>query len=76
MLEKGHFIELDNILERINFTKNGDKRQVFVFSATLTLIHEPPSYVYNKKKGEQYYSVLYLHVIFHDHINDYKWLIT
>lgn len=46
MLEKGHFIELNELLERINLNKNKKlKRQNFVFSATLTVVHDPPNYL-------------------------------
>ncbi|KAF5301320.1 hypothetical protein FQA39_LY10718 [Lamprigera yunnana] len=51
MLERGHFKELHSLLERINFDENKRKcRQNFVFSATLTLIHELPKYLLMKKK--------------------------
>lgn len=51
MLEKGHFRELHDLLERINFDEDKrKKRQNFVFSATLTLTHELPSYLAVKKK--------------------------
>ena len=41
MVEKGHFQELHHILERLNASPA--RRQTFVFSATLTLVHGPPS---------------------------------
>lgn len=51
MLEKGHFQELVNILEKINaIDSKKPKRQTFVFSATLTLTHELPKHVLMKKK--------------------------
>lgn len=51
MLEKGHFQELHEILERINLDEDKKKlRQNFVFSATLTLVHELPNYLKTKKK--------------------------
>ncbi|XP_057657837.1 ATP-dependent RNA helicase DDX24 [Diorhabda carinulata] len=51
MLEKDHFQELQELLERINLDENKrKKRQTFVFSATLTLIHELPKYLKNKNK--------------------------
>lgn len=51
MLEKGHFQELHEILERINLDESKKKlRQNFVFSATLTLVHELPKYLKTKKK--------------------------
>ncbi|EFA07346.2 ATP-dependent RNA helicase DDX24 [Tribolium castaneum] len=51
MLEKGHFEELHNILERLNLDKTRAKqRQNFVFSATLTLVHDLPKYRFNKSK--------------------------
>lgn len=43
MLEKGHFQELHNLLELLNVDGNKKRqRQNFVFSATLTMVHEPP----------------------------------
>lgn len=50
MLEKGHFEELHNIIDRINTNEsNIMKRQTFVFSATLTLVHDIPDYLQRKK---------------------------
>nr|CAD7396690.1 unnamed protein product [Timema cristinae] len=52
MIEKGHFQELQQLLERINInTGKRNLRQNFVFSATLTLVHEPPRHIKKKKKG-------------------------
>lgn len=46
MIEKGHFEELKQILERLNADEaKKEQRQNFVFSATLTLIHELPQYL-------------------------------
>ncbi|KAI4469365.1 rna helicase [Holotrichia oblita] len=51
MLEKGHFQELQKILEMVNDDSNNKgKRQNFVFSATLTLVHELPKYILMKRK--------------------------
>ncbi|KAK6622073.1 hypothetical protein RUM44_001880 [Polyplax serrata] len=51
MLEKGHFTELSDLLERINLNERQKrKRQNFIFSATLTLVHDPPSHLKGKKK--------------------------
>lgn len=51
MLEKGHFQELHLILERLNVdTEKCKKRQNFVFSATLTLIHDLPKHLVRKRK--------------------------
>ncbi|XP_050295435.1 ATP-dependent RNA helicase DDX24 [Anthonomus grandis grandis] len=51
MLEKGHFKELHDLLERINMSEDNKKnRQNFVFSATLTLIHDIPKHLFNKNK--------------------------
>ncbi|XP_063990842.1 ATP-dependent RNA helicase DDX24 [Diachasmimorpha longicaudata] len=51
MLEKGHFQELHQILERINGNEiTIGERQNFVFSATLTLVHDVPDYLQRKKK--------------------------
>lgn len=54
MLEKGHFEELERILEKVNTTEaNMKKRQNFVFSATLTLTHGAPRYVLQKGKKKK-----------------------
>ncbi|KAK0097218.1 hypothetical protein PV326_002874 [Microctonus aethiopoides] len=50
MLEKGHFQELHQIFERMNADEESlKKRQTFVFSATLTLVHDIPDYLQRKK---------------------------
>ncbi|XP_015609090.1 ATP-dependent RNA helicase DDX24 [Cephus cinctus] len=50
MLERGHFQELHKILERIYTDENKRKeRQTFVFSATLTMVHDIPQYLQRKK---------------------------
>lgn len=50
MLEKGHFQELHSIIERINVDeKKVNQRQNFVFSATLTMVHDLPDYLQRKK---------------------------
>ncbi|XP_076761647.1 ATP-dependent RNA helicase DDX24 [Xylocopa sonorina] len=51
MLEKGHFQELQQLLEKINMNKKMvEERQTFVFSATLTMVHDIPEYLQKKKK--------------------------
>jgi len=51
MLEKGHFEELSQLLTLLNDNKpEGVKRQNFLFSATLTMVHAPPSYIKRLKK--------------------------
>lgn len=51
MLEKGHFQELEKILDKVNADKDRkEQRQNFVFSATLTLVHEIPKYLLMKRK--------------------------
>lgn len=51
MVEQGHFEELRKLLEVINTDENAKaKRQNFVFSATLTLVHKAPRRVNMKKK--------------------------
>ncbi|XP_035218250.1 ATP-dependent RNA helicase DDX24-like isoform X1 [Stegodyphus dumicola] len=53
MVEKGHFAELTQIIAIINGNKNNKKRQTFVFSATLTLVHDVPKrLVLKNKKGK------------------------
>ncbi|XP_061167758.1 ATP-dependent RNA helicase DDX24-like [Saccostrea echinata] len=50
MIEKGHFEELTQILAFINRNeKKKHKRQTFVFSATLTLVHAGPQRSVRKK---------------------------
>jgi len=51
MVETAHFPELHLMLEKINLKRNS-KRQNFVFSATLTMVHKAPYRVNikNKKK--------------------------
>ncbi|XP_070556950.1 ATP-dependent RNA helicase DDX24-like [Ptychodera flava] len=48
MVEKGHFEELSLLLDLINGTEM--KRQMFVFSATLTMVHLGPQRKLMKKK--------------------------
>ncbi|XP_011866612.1 PREDICTED: ATP-dependent RNA helicase DDX24 [Vollenhovia emeryi] len=51
MMEKGHFQELHDLLEKINANPAKlQKRQIFVFSATLTMVHDLPDYLDRKKK--------------------------
>ncbi|KAI5636195.1 DEAD/DEAH box helicase domain-containing protein [Phthorimaea operculella] len=50
MVERSHFEELTPILERINADpERAAARQNFVFSATLTMVHELPSHMLGKK---------------------------
>ncbi|XP_024080830.1 ATP-dependent RNA helicase DDX24 [Cimex lectularius] len=52
MLERDHFPELRSLLESINSNPlTAKKRQNFVFSATLTLVHDVPSYIKQKKRN-------------------------
>ncbi|XP_011502334.1 PREDICTED: ATP-dependent RNA helicase DDX24 [Ceratosolen solmsi marchali] len=48
MMEKGHFLELQKIIEIINSKKSEVIRQIFVFSATLTLVHNVSYYPQSK----------------------------
>ncbi|XP_013783246.1 ATP-dependent RNA helicase DDX24-like [Limulus polyphemus] len=52
MVEKGHFLELKQLLQLINRDEEmRKKRQTFVFSATLTMIHDlPQRLLLNKRK--------------------------
>lgn len=43
MTEKGHFQELKRLIELLKQNENVKGRQIFVFSATLTLIHDLPN---------------------------------
>lgn len=54
MVEKGHFEELTLLLDRLNADPlKKAKRQNFIFSATLTLVHELPSYIKSKNVGKK-----------------------
>ncbi|XP_061600137.1 ATP-dependent RNA helicase DDX24 [Cololabis saira] len=50
MIERGHFAELENLLEMLNTTQFNPTRQTFVFSATLTMVHSLPTRIIQKKK--------------------------
>lgn len=50
MVERGHFAELDNLLEMLNTTHFNPARQTFVFSATLTMAHSLPSRLLKQRK--------------------------
>ncbi|CAG9570852.1 unnamed protein product [Danaus chrysippus] len=50
MIERGHFEELQPLLERLNSEEtHKNSRQNFVFSATLTMVHDLPSHMKGKK---------------------------
>lgn len=56
MVEKGHFSELEEVLNLLNDADNEanhKRRQNFVFSATLTLVHELPQYLKQKRRAQQ-----------------------
>jgi ATP-dependent RNA helicase DDX24/MAK5 len=49
MMEKGHFQELQELLDRMHTQGNKKSRpQTLVFSATLTMVHEPPARLHHK----------------------------
>ncbi|XP_062253343.1 ATP-dependent RNA helicase DDX24 isoform X2 [Platichthys flesus] len=50
MVERGHFAELENLLEMLNTVHFNPTRQTFVFSATLTMAHSLPTRLLQKKK--------------------------
>ena len=63
MGEKGHFEELTKLLEKLREERDEEEvtaRQIFVMSATLSLVHKAPSYnkgisgiyVFQNKLGE------------------------
>ncbi|KAG8226460.1 hypothetical protein J437_LFUL003452 [Ladona fulva] len=52
MLEAGHFQELKDLLERIN-KEGAGRRQNFVYSATLSLVHEVPKRIRGKIRRRQ-----------------------
>ncbi|KAJ8341388.1 hypothetical protein SKAU_G00336790 [Synaphobranchus kaupii] len=49
MVQKGHFAELENLLEMLNNAQYSPERQTFVFSATLTMVHKAPVRLMQKK---------------------------
>ncbi|XP_077476744.1 ATP-dependent RNA helicase DDX24 [Stigmatopora argus] len=49
MVERGHFAELESLLEMLNTTHLNPKRQNLVFSATLTMSHKVPLRLLQKK---------------------------
>uniref|UniRef100_A0A3Q1F8Q0 ATP-dependent RNA helicase DDX24 n=1 Tax=Acanthochromis polyacanthus TaxID=80966 RepID=A0A3Q1F8Q0_9TELE len=50
MVERGHFAELESLLEMLSTTHFNPTRQTFVFSATLTMAHSLPARLLQKKK--------------------------
>ncbi|KAM7403026.1 hypothetical protein PAMA_003788 [Pampus argenteus] len=50
MVERGHFAELDSLLEMLNTVHFNPMRQTFVFSATLTMARSLPTRLMQKKK--------------------------
>jgi ATP-dependent RNA helicase DDX24/MAK5 len=50
MIQKGFFTEVEELLDLLNSSEGNPKRQTFVFSATLTLLHDLPEYVMKRKK--------------------------
>ena len=51
MVEKGHFEELQKLLEMVNDPNSKNKRrQTFIMSATLSLVHKPPQHLKKKKQ--------------------------
>ncbi|XP_006133739.2 ATP-dependent RNA helicase DDX24 isoform X1 [Pelodiscus sinensis] len=53
MVERGHFLELSQLLEMLNDSQYNPQRQTFVFSATLTLVHQAPTRVLQKKYAKK-----------------------
>lgn len=51
MVEKGHFEELKLLMKRINFDESRKQcRQNFIFSATLSMVHDLPDHLQKKNK--------------------------
>jgi ATP-dependent RNA helicase DDX24/MAK5 len=51
MLEKGHFEEVGKLMQRINISPAKKAlRQNFIFSATLTMVHDLPDHFLKRKK--------------------------
>ncbi|NXA46233.1 DDX24 helicase, partial [Nothocercus julius] len=53
MVERGHFLELSQLLEMLSDSQYNPRRQTFVFSATLTLVHQAPTRVLQKKNAKK-----------------------
>lgn len=64
MIERGHFEELHHILDQINDNEEKKlQRQNFVFSATLTMVHDLPAHLKSRKvtkKGKVSYNKIIL----------------
>ncbi|XP_068194396.1 ATP-dependent RNA helicase DDX24 [Antennarius striatus] len=50
MVERGHFAELESLLEMLNTVHFNPMRQTFIFSATLTMARSLPTRLLQKKK--------------------------
>lgn len=53
MVERGHFAELENLLEMLKTAHFNPLRQMFVFSATLTTKHSLPTRLLQKRSLDQ-----------------------
>lgn len=53
MVERGHFAELESLLEMLKTTHFNPSRQMFVFSATLTMKRSLPTRLLQKKTLDQ-----------------------
>ena len=65
MVEKGHFEELKSLLKIIN--ENEEKkqsRQNFIFSATLTLVHDLPDHMQSKQNFYKNCFILFIYSLF------------
>ncbi|XP_029982150.1 ATP-dependent RNA helicase DDX24 [Sphaeramia orbicularis] len=51
MVERGHFAELESLLEMLHTVHFNPTRQMFVFSATLTMVYSLPTRVLQKRKS-------------------------
>ncbi|XP_078418321.1 ATP-dependent RNA helicase DDX24 isoform X1 [Cetorhinus maximus] len=49
MVERGHFAELSQLLELLHEKEYHPKRKIYIFSATLTMVHQAPARVLGKK---------------------------
>ncbi|XP_078090408.1 ATP-dependent RNA helicase DDX24 isoform X2 [Mustelus asterias] len=53
LVEKGHFAELSQLLELLSEKEYHPKRRIFIFSATLTMVHQAPARVLRKKNAKK-----------------------
>ncbi|XP_072895275.1 ATP-dependent RNA helicase DDX24 [Hemitrygon akajei] len=65
MVEKGHFAELSQLLELLQDKEYHPKRRTFIFSATLTMVHQVPTRILGKKNTKKINTEAKLEALIH-----------